>query len=253
MKVILLLGWALSQLSFAQTQGEDLLSFQKGITAYDQGLYQEAISQFEGLLTSDSDQGTILYNLGNAYFKQGQKGEALAAYFAARTLLPRDPELLANIQYIQKRVPDRLKAEVPLPEAMEWLRGVERLTFFEGYLILSLLLGVSFFLASGLLFFPDHRVVLGTATGVGLILCLAQGGLLLVRDRLVVPFGAIKVPQASILAGKSEHATEVFQLLEGAPVRVRQVDQDWFKIELSDGKKGWVPRSKVAFYGPEAG
>ena len=43
----------------------------------------------------------VVFQLGNAHFKSGQLGRAIAAYRQAEELAPRDPDLRANVQFTQ--------------------------------------------------------------------------------------------------------------------------------------------------------
>ena len=43
-------------------------------------------------------------NLGNAYFKSGQLGKAIAAYREAEQMSPRDPDVRANLRFARNQV-----------------------------------------------------------------------------------------------------------------------------------------------------
>ena len=46
----------------------------------------------------------MLFNWGNALFKSGQLGRAIAVYRRAEALSPRDPDLRANLQFARNSV-----------------------------------------------------------------------------------------------------------------------------------------------------
>ena len=67
----------------------------------------------------------IYFNLGNAYFKAGQLGRAIAALREAEKLAPRDPDVRANLQFIRGRV------QGPAAAASSWQQWFATLTINE--------------------------------------------------------------------------------------------------------------------------
>src|SRR5262249_36809000 len=53
--------------------------------------YRESAALLESLLTDGFKNGAVYYNLGNAYFRAGEYGRAIAAYRKAKAFRPRDP------------------------------------------------------------------------------------------------------------------------------------------------------------------
>src|SRR5262249_8174739 len=78
------------------------------------------------MLTDGYRNGAVYYNLGNAYFRAGEYGRAIAAYRKAKPYRPRDPYLEANLRQALSVAPGRLK-ESPPP----WWRHV---LFCSGWL-----------------------------------------------------------------------------------------------------------------------
>jgi tetratricopeptide (TPR) repeat protein len=88
--------------------------------------YREAASLWESLLADGYQSGAVYYNLGNAYFRAGEYGKAIAAYRKAKPYRPRDPYLDANLREALAVAPGRLP-EPPSP----WWRHV---LFWNGWL-----------------------------------------------------------------------------------------------------------------------
>lgn len=80
----------------------------EAMNAYDQGDFKKAATVYEDLVKSGIQNGSVFYNLGNTYFRLGEKGKALAAYLAARRLLPRDPDIKANLKFAHEQMVDKL-------------------------------------------------------------------------------------------------------------------------------------------------
>src|SRR5262245_43975886 len=78
------------------------------------GDYRESAALLESLLADGFQNGAVYYNLGNAYFRAGEYGRAIAAYRKAKPYRPRDPYLEANLRQALSLAPGRLP-EPPLP------------------------------------------------------------------------------------------------------------------------------------------
>lgn len=70
--------------------------------------YRESAGLFESLLQAGYRNGAVYYNLGNAYFRAGDYGRAIAAYYDAKPYRPRDPYLAANLRQARSVAPGRL-------------------------------------------------------------------------------------------------------------------------------------------------
>jgi tetratricopeptide (TPR) repeat protein len=66
------------------------------------GHYTEAAQMYEQLVAQSPQDAALHYNLGNAYFVQGDASQALAAYERAAALAPRDADIRANLALAQE-------------------------------------------------------------------------------------------------------------------------------------------------------
>lgn len=69
--------------------------------------YAGAIQQYETLVDNAHTTAAVHFNLGNAYFKQGDTGPAIYHYLKAQALAPSDPDTAANLRFVRdfKEVP----------------------------------------------------------------------------------------------------------------------------------------------------
>jgi len=67
--------------------------------AYKDGAFERAAAVYEKLLAQGIVNGSMFYNLGNAYLKAGKIGKALVNYRRAEMFMPRNEDLQVNIQY----------------------------------------------------------------------------------------------------------------------------------------------------------
>jgi tetratricopeptide (TPR) repeat protein len=88
--------------------------------------YRASAALLESLCAGGFRSGAVYYNLGNAYYRAGEYGRAIAAYRKSRPYRPRDPYLEANLRQALSLAPGRLP-EPPAP----WWRHV---LFWSGWL-----------------------------------------------------------------------------------------------------------------------
>ena len=62
--------------------------FLKANQAYKEGRFETAVDGYNQLIQSGHGNGHVYYNLGNAYIRSGQLGEAILNYERARLVLP---------------------------------------------------------------------------------------------------------------------------------------------------------------------
>jgi tetratricopeptide (TPR) repeat protein len=75
--------------------------------------YRESALVLESALTGDYRNGAVYYNLGNAWFRAGEYGRAIAAYRKAKPFRPRDAYLDANLRQALAVAPGRLPEAPP--------------------------------------------------------------------------------------------------------------------------------------------
>ncbi|HTL73808.1 MAG TPA: tetratricopeptide repeat protein, partial [bacterium] len=108
---------------------------------YAEGKFAEAATAYETILQAGAQSPALLFNTGNAEFKAGHLGKAIAAYRQAELLTPRDAELRANLAFVRNQVQGATLHE------SRWQNWVNSLSLNEGTLLTALF----FWLTLGLL------------------------------------------------------------------------------------------------------
>ena len=81
-------------------------------SAYMHNEYDKAVRLYTDLLRQNPSSPSILYNLGCAYYKSGNEGEARLCLERAHRLDPSDSRITRNISYLASRIEDANKAEL---------------------------------------------------------------------------------------------------------------------------------------------
>lgn len=220
------------------------VNFEEGTAAYDAGDYEKAVSIYSELLKTSSN-GSLLYNLGNSYYRLEKKGEAIAAYLAARTFLPRDPDLKANLNFVHNTNVDKLSLSLEkdvLRAMCFWVDSFTQKELFYTLLCFACLAILCFlFSFTKLSMFRSIAFILSSFT-------VLFAFVFFTKLHYQENWGAVRVPLSKVYSGPSAQNTLVFELHEGAPAIVESSEGDWFRIRLSDNKMGWVFAEDLRVY-----
>jgi tetratricopeptide (TPR) repeat protein len=211
---------------------------------YDAGDYTAAAAAFGTLAAEQPREPAWRYDLGNALFKAGKLGPAIASYQRAYELAPRDGDTRFNLEFALKRAGEELvPAGVPpllfglfhlLSDAE--LAGLHWLGCWTALLLCALWL-----LA------PARREGLGPWTAGALAVWLVAGGWWGAR-RLVEPgrLGVITASTAELRSGPGDGFGVSFTVPEGRRVEIVSEEGAWLEVVLpKEGAKGFLRAEAV--------
>ncbi len=224
------------------------LLFLKGNEALERRDFAAAVEAYEAALATGVESGEIHYNLGSAYLRAGRPGPAILALRRAAQLLPRDPEVAANLASARAEAVDHIPRDEPAPivRTLLWFhfattpreaRNVFLVLFVAALLILHARILV-------------RRATLGRVAAVLMALALLAGLSLALRLTLAAPppEGVILPAEVVVRSGPSPDYAEHFRLHEGAEIRLEEARGVWWKIDVG-GRKGWLPAAAVGRIG----
>ncbi len=215
---------------------------------YEAGRYSEAAAAYQVLADGGVEDGTLYYNLGNAYFKAGDLGRAILNYRRAQLLLPRDGDVASNLQVARAQTRDRLDADDGgALVALARRTLVESTTLDEAAAVAMGLWVLLCALVAVALLWPRARQAL--RYGIAVVAMMLATGVLSVGIRVLeARAGPPAVIVAEEVAARSGPGTEYlteFSLHVGAEVRVMEQHDDWLRISLPGDLQGWVPGGAV--------
>jgi tetratricopeptide (TPR) repeat protein len=208
---------------------------------YEQGKFPEAAAAYQRLLQSGNVSSAIYFNLGNAFFKAGEAGRAVAAYRAAEAIAPRDPEVRANLQFVRSRV------QSPAMPDPAWRAWLGRLTLDEWTILASALFWVSLILFAAQQFRPSWKTALRSismiAAGAALAaaVCLAIVWRHAATDRMVV----VTAETVTARTGPFDEAQSAFVVHDGAELEVVDQKDQWVQARANARQIGWLRRADV--------
>jgi tetratricopeptide (TPR) repeat protein len=211
---------------------------------YAKGKFADAAAAYKKILQSGTVSPALYFNYGNAEFKSGNLGRAIAAYRQAAQLTPRDAEVRANLDFARNQVQGPMLRESRWSRSAGWL-GLLTLNEWTGLAV------VAFWLMFALLAARQIRPSLKTALGgftrcavaVAILSCACLG------VNTAIHFSkqtAVVVAQAATArSGPFDEAQNAFTAHDGAELAVLDQRDNWLQVTDGSGRIGWLQRQQV--------
>ncbi|MBN2279022.1 MAG: tetratricopeptide repeat protein [Candidatus Marinimicrobia bacterium] len=231
-------------ITLAIAQDVDFL-FEKANEHYQQENFREAIKLYEDILRNGQESGKLYYNLGNAYYKIDEIGKAVLYYEKALVLMPEDENLAFNLKLANVKVQDRIQ----VPEDSFIIKVHQKFINLFSIYVWSVLFSV-FVLMAALVFFIsvwlakyDLKFLRNFAL-IAIVMAMVSGYPTLQKHQKeeLTSKGVVLETVVDVFAAPDSESTRLFNIHEGTVFTILDIDGSWFKIELLDGKQGWVSR-----------
>ena len=250
-KVVTVVTLLLSLGASMNIQAKDLDSlWTAGVQAYTDGKFSDASAAWTSIEESGQKSAKLYYNLGNAWFKQGNYPKAILNYERALRLDPSYSDARYNLEFTSNFVQDKIE---PVPEFI--LKSVARKVCYvmgsNAWAVIFLVL-LAAALVMGLLF------LLGSSVGkrragfycVIVLLLLSAGALSFSiwqkSDSVKTDTAIVMSPVSSVKSSPSSGSSkDLFVIHEGTKVTILDEVGSWRNISLADGRQGWIPASDI--------
>jgi tetratricopeptide (TPR) repeat protein len=208
---------------------------------YAEGKFTAAAGAYEKILQSGAVSSALWFNYGNAEFKLGQLGRAIAAYRRAELLAPRDDEVRANLDFVRKQVTG------PTLREARWEDWLGALSLNEWTTLAAGAFWLTFILLATRQIRPAWRLRLrGLTSGVVVLTILSCAGLSAATAiHFTKPTAVVIESQATARSGPFAEAQDAFQAHDGAELAVLDQRNDWLQVADDSGRIGWLPAKQV--------
>jgi tetratricopeptide (TPR) repeat protein len=225
-------------------------------SAYSKDSYAQAEALYLQALKAGGSSSTLFYNLGNAYYRQGNLGKAIVNYERALKLDPTNSDARANLEFVNSKITDKQIDNGSYMYSL-WERLVGLFTA-NTWAVLSLILFTLFIGGAATYIFASGIAVKKAAFFGGLIVLVFTIG------STIVAFSAAdrvnSNSQAIILAPSSQLSTsprevrsqseQAFLLHEGTKVEIidsiaNPGEGMWYEVVVGRGERAWVKATDV--------
>lgn len=250
-KVVTVVTLLLSLGTSMNIQAKDLDSlWTAGVQAYTDGKFSDASAAWTSIEESGQKSAKLYYNLGNAWFKQGNYPKAILNYERALRLDPSYSDARYNLEFTSNFVQDKIE---PVPEFI--LKSVARKVCYvmgsNAWAVIFLVL-LAAALVMGLLF------LLGSSVGkrragfyCGIVLLLLSAWALSFSiwqksDSVKTDTAIVMSPVSSVKSSPSSGSSkDLFVIHEGTKVTILDEVGSWKNIALADGRQGWITSNEL--------
>lgn len=245
MFTLILLVFSLVNL-YADEKGE---LWTKANDAYSMGQYETALADYRQIEDAGYESYKLYYNMGNAYYKTDNIGKAILYYEKALKLNPAGKDAMNNLQIAKLRTLDKIDV---LPEFIvsTWIKDIRNLMSSNGWgytavglfaVVCILLLLFKFAPTTG-----GRKLSFVLACVVFLFFIFAVLFAFSLRAKAKSEDNAVvMVPVSNVKSAPNSTGNNLFILHEGSKVEILEQAGKWCRIEISDGRQGWLEEKDI--------
>ncbi len=203
---------------------------------YAEGKFTAAAEIYGRLLNSAGVSPNLLFNYGNAEFKSGNLGRAIAAFRRAELMAPRDAEIRANLDYVRNQVQGSTVHE---PRWQDWL-GQLKLNEWTLLTAAALWLALILFTVRQIrpVLVPRLKGLTTLCACFTVLLGVATG--LQAANHFTQSVAVVTSATATARSGPFDDAQSAFAVHDGAELIVISRHDDWAQVTDASGKIGWL-------------
>ena len=222
---------------------------QEADSAYATENYTLAIEKYQQL-TDVSDDADVYYNLGNAYYKNGDVARAVLNYERALLLRPWDTDVKHNLKLASSKTIDKI---IPQSEMffITWFKNIISLLTVDIWSTIAII-SFTITLVLLLLYLLSNKLIIRKVSFFTsifmLVVCILTNIFAYVQYKKYTTRNEAIVMATSInvKSTPNQTGTNVFVIHAGTKVTiVDDTMNEWKEIQLSDGKIGWVETSDI--------
>lgn len=215
---------------------------------YQEKQYDAAIAAYQSILSQGYESAPVYFNLGNAYFKKGDLGNAILNYLRARRLDPADDDIRGNLEFARRLTSVQLEGVAlnPISNLFESITAPYRLSTLAWissllFILVIALLALRFGLAVFLPFIKPGLVIV-------LVLLAASSYLTTFKYRhdYLTRRAVIIAAQSDVRTGPSEQSDFELQGEPGLVVEVLAETGGYYNVLFENQRRGWIRKESVA-------
>jgi tetratricopeptide (TPR) repeat protein len=208
---------------------------------YAEGKFAAAAAAYDKILQTGTMSPALWFNYGNAEFKLGQPGRAIAAYRRAELLAPRDDEVRANLDFVRNQVTG------PTLRASRWQDWLGTLSLNEWTELAASAFWLTLMMLALRQIQPAWRPRLrGLTSGLFVLTILSFAGLAVAATiHFSKPVAVVIDTEATARSGPFTEAQDAFKAQNGAELAVLDHRDNWLQVADGSGRIGWLTVKQV--------
>lgn len=224
----------------AQEIGPAIGDFDEGNRRYSMGDYEGALDSYQRAITRGIASGALYYNMGNAYYRLDEIGQAIRYFEKARRIEPDRAELRHNLSIAREQTIDNF-SRLPEPFWMPiWTSLVQSIgptgIFLAGLLCYLVACFALFWrIRDGQRPWRRRVATLGLIAAVGLV----STGFAASADQLRTSRAVVLATESALYETPSADSSDL-SVHEGLVVEIVSGSGEWTQVRLPNGTPGWL-------------
>ncbi len=228
---------------------ENCASLENGTKAYNEENFARAIDSWKTCVDEGMVNADLYYNLGNAYFRNGDLGFAIYYYKSALRLRPGDDDIQYNLNYAQSRTKDKVEEEEENPILTAMMALHHAISLKVQMSIALVLFWLIAIVCIARRFFKEPKTKnVCTAVTFGLTVILGITGASAIYKITVLEsehVGVVTAKDADVTSAPNDKSQTLNTLSEGTSFEVLSEQGRFAEIRLGEKIRGFVKLSDV--------
>jgi tetratricopeptide (TPR) repeat protein len=219
----------------ASAQEADAIA--KANQEYNAGHFREAVELYQTAVGAGATNAALFYNLGNAWYRAGDFGQAILNYERALALKPQHPEAAANLHLV------RDKARALELRAAWWEEFTERATPNQYSIAAATSIWVAAFCFAAWFMGRRRSTGLFLTSLLGLVVFAISSTALyaLATGRHGPALAIVTGEKIEARVATADNAGSVLVLPPGSEIKILSTRGDWIYAALPNDLRGWIP------------
>jgi tetratricopeptide (TPR) repeat protein len=228
-------------------QSESL--FNEANQAYANENYEEAIAKYQEILKEGYDSKSVYYNLGNSHYKLNNVGPSVYYFEKALKLDPNDTDVKNNLAFAKQMTIDAID-EVPKSGVSKIVNSVIATLSVNGWAWLAVFASLCFVVLILLYYFSRASLkkrLFFISGSLAFVIAICAVMFAYQQESVLEQksFGIVYPEEVTVRSEPNSRSEQLFLLHEGTKAKILEDFDSWRKIELADGKQGWVLKSNL--------
>ncbi len=219
--------------------------FESANAYYGQKQYEEAAKMYLLVLKKDKDNLHARYNLGNCYYHLKDFPAAILHYEKARKLVPEDKQIAHNIQLANQQLFEKTEfsKDFFVTKAVKnFITGTSANTWAIYWLLVFWICAVAWCVY--FLFGKNAGKSIGQIT-LPFVLLLAYFVYHAYTEKNKTHFAIVMQAPSLLQESPVQSAAAKDTLKAGTKVELLDRDKGWMKVQLQNGKSGWIQQAQL--------
>ncbi|MFQ5499322.1 MAG: tetratricopeptide repeat protein [Candidatus Zixiibacteriota bacterium] len=215
---------------------------------YEQRDYESAIRMYRSVLNQGVESAPLHFNLGNAYFKDGDLGRAVLYYMKARRLDPSDVDISHNLEFARRY--SRVQMEGvklnPVSSFFESVVAGYRLDVMAWVSSIFFVMVICLIAVMKALSLSSPVVRIFVVISLTLAVVASSLTTFKYRTDYLTRRAVIVAEEAPVFTGPSEQADQELDAAPGLIVEILGESDGFYNVLFENKRRGWLQKQLVA-------